>query len=717
MKAIWSLLLLIVFLNNPCLSQTQSDDTIFIKNIPSDGVLLDKGWKFYPGDDPKYASLDFKEKGGEAVNPSLQLDQLPGVRRAGIGWFRIKLKVDSAWRDKAVGITLSQLGATEFYLNGESINRFGKVSSIYGEEKTVGIWRTAFNSKFGKNENQVLAVRYSYNQNNLYLKTGGLPYCLWIKIYPPNKNINEFSGFIKGNYTLAGIALTIDFIAALLTLFFFFSFPSRREYLYYGLYFVFCSLGNIVQANLADEGHAVWPSANIYMLIIYSSILFYMVANNFYLVGMYALLKINRTRFYWLIVSYGIIAITLAPILPAWSGVLPALFFPLTCFEILPIYFRAARKNFRGAWILFISTCIYLLTLIGVVMALIENDHVKLVQMMVYSVIMPALGLVIFLAGDFAKISFSLQSRIDEVEKLSKKTIAQEKEKQEILAAQKEKLEQEVEERTSELSKSLKDLKATQTQLIQSEKMASLGELTAGIAHEIQNPLNFVNNFSELNEELIDEMNKALEEKDLEAARNISNNVKQNLEKTVQHGKRADAIVKGMLQHSRSGAGQKEDTPINSLANEFLWLTYKGIRAKDALFSANIQTEFDDSIGTVNIIPQDIGRVLVNLYNNAFYVVREKEQQSLNGYEPSVTVTTKKGNGMFEISVKDNGTGIPENIRQKIFQPFFTTKPTGQGTGLGLSLSYDIIKAHGGEIKVQSEVGKGSDFIICLPLA
>jgi signal transduction histidine kinase len=262
----------------------------------------------------------------------------------------------------------------------------------------------------------------------------------------------------------------------------------------------------------------------------------------------------------------------------------------------------------------------------------------------------------------------------------------------------------------------LAELKSAQAQLIHAEKMASLGELTAGIAHEIQNPLNFVNNFSELNGELLDEMDKALEETDIHTARNISGSVRQNLEKTLQHGKRADAIVKGMLQHSRSGSGQKETTDINALANEFLWLTFKGLRAKDNDFSANIMTEFDHEIGTVNIIPQDIGRVLVNLYNNAFYAVREKAKQSPDGYEPNIMVTTRRTNEMAEISVRDNGAGIPENIRQKIFQPFFTTKPAGQGTGLGLSLSYDIIKAHGGEIKVETKEGEFAEFVFQLPV-
>ncbi len=265
-----------------------------------------------------------------------------------------------------------------------------------------------------------------------------------------------------------------------------------------------------------------------------------------------------------------------------------------------------------------------------------------------------------------------------------------------------------LQEQKQKVETTLHDLKSTQTQLIQSEKMASLGELTAGIAHEIQNPLNFVNNFSEVSTELVDEMNEEMAKGNYDEAKEIANDVKQNLEKINHHGKRADDIVKGMLQHSRSSSGIKEPTDINALCDEYLRLSYHGLRAKDKNFNATIKTDFDNLIGNINIIPQDIGRVVLNLINNAFYAVNEKQKQNLPGYESTVTVKTSRnplsgGRGAeVLISVTDNGNGIPQNIVDKIFQPFFTTKPTGQGTGLGLSLSYDIVKAHGGELKVET---------------
>jgi two-component system NtrC family sensor kinase len=262
----------------------------------------------------------------------------------------------------------------------------------------------------------------------------------------------------------------------------------------------------------------------------------------------------------------------------------------------------------------------------------------------------------------------------------------------------------------------LSELKSTQAQLVQSEKMASLGELTAGIAHEIQNPLNFVNNFSEVNKELLVEMKDEIKKGNMNEVNAIADDVISNEEKIIHHGKRADAIVKGMLQHSRSSTGKKEPTNINALADEYLRLSYHGLRAKDKEFNATMNTDFDQTIGKINIIPQDIGRVLLNLYNNAFYAVTEKKKQQPEGYEPTVSICTKKINDKVEIRVKDNGNGIPQKVVDKIFQPFFTTKPTGQGTGLGLSLSYDIIKAHGGEIKVETNEGKGSEFIMQLPI-
>ena len=283
---------------------------------------------------------------------------------------------------------------------------------------------------------------------------------------------------------------------------------------------------------------------------------------------------------------------------------------------------------------------------------------------------------------------------------------------------------QEIDIQKAKVEKTLEELKTTQAQLIQSEKMASLGELTAGIAHEIQNPLNFVNNFSEVNNELIEELKSEMPfpiaiGMNFEEQAGKLNAIYQNNEKIKYHGKRADAIVKGMLQHSRSSDGQKEPTDINALADEYLRLAYHGFRAKDNSFNARTETHFESSIGKINIIRHDVGRVILNLLNNAFYAVNEKAKlrSSPGGYDPQVTVSTRKVGERIEIKMEDNGNGIPQKIVDKIFQPFFTTKPTGQGTGLGLSMAYDIItKGHGGELKVVTKENEGSEFVILLPL-
>jgi signal transduction histidine kinase len=265
--------------------------------------------------------------------------------------------------------------------------------------------------------------------------------------------------------------------------------------------------------------------------------------------------------------------------------------------------------------------------------------------------------------------------------------------------------------------KTLAALRKTQTQLIQSEKMASLGELTAGIAHEIQNPLNFVNNFSEVNKEMVDELEEELRNGNIAEALTIATSIRQNEEKINHHGKRADFIVKGMLQHSRTSTGEKQETNINVLADEFLKLSYHGLRAKDKSFNAEMVTNFDEKLPKVNIVQQDIGRVLLNLFNNAFYAVNQKQKTAGSDYKPTVTVTTfAPPSGGWEATVKDNGNGIPDAIKDKIMQPFFTTKPTGEGTGLGLSLSYDIVvKGHGGKIEVETKEGEYTIFTVLLP--
>jgi signal transduction histidine kinase/ligand-binding sensor domain-containing protein len=288
--------------------------------------------------------------------------------------------------------------------------------------------------------------------------------------------------------------------------------------------------------------------------------------------------------------------------------------------------------------------------------------------------------------------------------------------KQRILRNERQRTQEKELAQAKEIEKAYTELKATQAQLIQSEKMASLGELTAGIAHEIQNPMNFINNFSDINAELIDEMNEEIKAGKAAEASDVAKTIKENNAKINFHGKRADSIIKGMLMHSRTSGGTREPVDINQLADEYLRLAYHGLRARDQSFNVTIETDFDPAVPKINVVPQDIGRVLLNLFNNSFYAVGEKGKQAGQEYKSTVRVSTKKEGNQLELRIRDNGNGIPKKVLDKIFQPFFTTKPTGQGTGLGLSLSYDIMKAHGGELKAETEEGKFAEFILRLPL-
>ena len=404
--------------------------------------------------------------------------------------------------------------------------------------------------------------------------------------------------------------------------------------------------------------------------------------------------------------------------IPSKSHIFWAIFFDILEFTLLGglLYLIAKDERFKTVKFLVVAIVPYLVvSIVSEAIRFISksfySDQQKLISAINTFAVLWGLGVVLV-----------TRKQQKELTKARKRT-QEEEENNKVISAVKAQLEVQVAERTAELTKqkeeleqTLNELKSAQTQLVQSEKMASLGELTAGIAHEIQNPLNFVNNFSDINSELIDEMVAESLSGNVDEAKLIADDIKQNNQKIAFHGKRADAIVKSMLQHSRKNTGQREPSDVNALCDEYIRLSYHGLRAKDKSFNAEFKTDFDETIGKINIVPQDIGRVLLNLFNNAFYAVNEKGKERGQEFKPWVFVQTKKLNGKVQITVKDNGDGIPQNIVDKIFQPFFTTKPTGSGTGLGLSLSYDIIKAHGGEITINTTEGEGSEFIVQLPV-
>ncbi len=410
---------------------------------------------------------------------------------------------------------------------------------------------------------------------------------------------------------------------------------------------------------------------------------------------------------------YGVVGLFIVEIIfhthPVTQWVWSALFFYL-------IWICLKERDFS-----FARQVIY--AVLPVVVLSLFSDLMKLIQVSAYKKIEGFIDLA-FAAALTWMIALLVKSNRQQkaLENERRKTKEQE-ERNKFVEGQKDQLEVLVNARTAELTKqkeelqhAIAELKSAQAQLIQSEKMASLGELTAGIAHEIQNPLNFVNNFSDVNAELIDELKEELSYGHKDEAIAIANSIRENEQKINHHGKRADAIVKGMLQHSRSSTGQKEPTDVNVLADEYLRLAYHGLRAKDKTFNATLKTDYDQNIQKVNVVPQEIGRVILNLITNAFYAVADKKKLLHDAYSPTVSVSTRQYADKVEIKVADNGNGIPQPLLGKIFQPFFTTKPTGEGTGLGLSLSYDIVKAHGGELQLKTTEGNGTEFLIELPV-
>jgi signal transduction histidine kinase len=480
-------------------------------------------------------------------------------------------------------------------------------------------------------------------------------------------------------------------------------------------------LGTLTQKSLLDAGE---------VLTIH-------LAFGLLLAAVYTYLKRRHSWFFYLV----IIALAVSFGYQCFIEPLPDGQFLIPFFLVLIDYIRVSwlgkrygDSNNKLPWnsLRFLLFALLLLILSAAIMGIVQSltslgDNAFILAFVVLFFVFAVLlsipiGLSLSLVHDYTHTYRSMRLNLEEVQKLSAKTLAQEHEKQQILATQNETLERQVKQRTAELNQSLETLKATQNQLIQKEKMASLGELTAGVAHEIQNPLNFVNNFSEVSAELLDELleerEKAPEHQDKKLENELLTDLQQNMQKITHHGQRASSIVRSMLAHSRTSSGQMEPTNLNALTDEYLRLAYHGQRAAHPNFNYQLITDFSADIPTLNLAAQDMGRVLLNLYTNSFYALQQKQQLVPDFYEPTLWVSTVVKEGKFvEIRVRDNGTGIPQAILQKVFQSFFTTKPTGEGTGLGLSLSYDIVtKAHQGSLEVTSTEGEGTEFVITLPV-
>jgi two-component system, NtrC family, sensor kinase len=704
-----------VLLSFFCKAQNFEDKGYWSEVIRYNHLPIDSLWLFHAGND--LSAMDSNNANWNVANTEL-LQNRNGKPLAmqGVGWYRKAFSVPVNLRGKPIILRMAQFGASEIFLDGKLIQRYGAVGSTIEDEKIFVPHKSTIIS-LDSQSHHTLLVHYSNmhaNRAGYANKHVGFRLLISLPEVEPLADID--------NFTSLSVSIGMIFIFSIYFFFVWLFYPKRLASLITMLLLLnFCVVLTSVYFTLKEnEWEPLLRASNTASIT--SAWL-----NFFLLLVLYALYyKGKMPRRTWFIVA-GMTICVFAVLNPRFAFLIGILAI-LVYVEIIRMFILGIRNNATGFWILLMGFLIQQAGFFLFVVDVFNWFPVYTSQLLLVQMIFPQLGIpltyALHLAWEFRSANRDLRLQLIHVNELSQKNLEQEQEKQQLLASQNETLEIQVQERTAALSKSLSELKSTQSQLIQTEKMASLGELTAGIAHEIQNPLNFVNNFSDVNKELIEELKaeriKPKAERDEQLESEILNDLRENEEKINHHGKRADAIVKGMLQHSRQSSGQKESTEINKLADEYLRLSYHGLRAKDKSFNATIETDFDNSIGKINIIPQDIGRVLLNLFNNGFYAVNEKKktegEKQKEAYNPTVSLSTKKSDDHIEIHVKDNGNGISQKILDKIFQPFFTTKPTGQGTGLGLSLSYDIIKAHGGEIKVESKDGEGSEFIIQLPL-
>ncbi|MFC6222389.1 ATP-binding protein [Hymenobacter artigasi] len=690
-----------------------------IDRLPAAGLLLQKGWRYHAGDDPAWARPDFDDSGWNTVTVSRDGQPLPARALAGSGWFRLRLRLGDSLRQQALGLqTEPVLAGFDVFSNGRRIGSYGTYSPDPARVRTGSPSAPPLDLRPSAAGELVLAVRYAPRQPTPWLRA----YLAQSKLCDLRLRLRELAP-IRQEYTdnsraaavYAGMAGIFLLLGLLHLVFYRYNRtqPANRYFAYY-------ALGTAISALLTTY----WFSASVEEdAVAYGVAMIGLLLGALYsLRALYALFEVRPG---WLYKILGASAIPVVLLMTGErmrsepTGLLCYIgFMVVLTLDQLWLIGRALRQRRRGAGLLGsgFASGIILLAAIFTNLYLIRQMPALVALLTTLAFVLPALGISLYLAREFALDAQLLQVKLGEVEHLSAQTLAQEQEKQTLLAAQNDTLEHQVAERTGELQRSLTDLRATQAQLIQKEKMASLGELTAGIAHEIQNPLNFVNNFSEVSTELVAELKEAQAAGDAEEVTALADDLAQNLGKISHHGRRAAAIVRGMLEHSRTSTGERAPTDLNQLCDEYLRLAYQGLRAKDKSFNATLKTDFASGLPLVEAAGADVGRVLLNLFGNAFYAVQKRQQVGEAGYQPTVSVSTKRAGEQVEIQVSDNGTGIPADVRAKIFQPFFTTKPTGEGTGLGLSLSYDIItKAHGGTLAVASQPGQGTEFIIGLP--
>ena len=717
------IILLMLLSTGAILCQTNDTTYIYGDSLKTNNIQIFKGWDYHPGDDSTWGLPAFSSVGWKTVNCTLDLDSIKAYKWNGIGWFRKTIVIDSSLMNKTVALTLNHYGASQFYINGKLINSFGTVSKNSDGEKIYYSNSEPIIINFNSSSTYLFAVRYS---NHLPIDHSYL-YKIFrntIGFYATFKNWTEginFYGITQANDSvlnawLIGILLSISVIYFLLFLFY----SKQKEYLYYTI-FTF-SLALALATSLFDN-------------IIYSEAFYFLsfeiISRITLFAGFLGVLAFLYQIFYGRMLKLFRYFLTLGIGIFIWEMIIPVngtirkvvlAFVFITSIEILRVLFLAIKRKKNNAWVIGAGVCVFTVGILSVIIYGLAGGQVNSIYVILILLFSIPLSMSIYLARSSSQTNKNLETQLATVKQLSEEAIEKEKTaaklaiETQLVRAENERKTQELE-YAKEIEKAYTELKSTQAQLIHSEKMASLGELTAGIAHEIKNPLNFVNNFSEVSRELLDEIKVELKNKNNDGAVQLIEDLKQNLDKINQHGKRADSIVKGMLLHSRGTSGEKVLTNINDLLDQYVTLAYHGLRAQDKEFNISIEKDYDETLEKINVVPQDISRVFLNLINNACYAAYDKKKKSSdNNFSPILKVSTKSLDGKVEIRIGDNGNGIPAEILDKIFQPFFTTKPTGEGTGLGLSLSYDIIvKQHSGEIKFESEEGTYTEFIITLP--
>ncbi|WP_144051677.1 ATP-binding protein [Fibrisoma limi] len=681
-----------------------------IDSLPRQGIVLDKGWKFHVGDNPDWANPNFDDSRWDSFNPAIQSRQLP---QQGIGWLRIRLQIAPPLRGKTIGLLIQQSGASDLFLNGKLVGQNGQISPQKRIEVGAGRGNLPFIA-LSADSVQLLAIRYAFS-NEQWLPVKWREAFVVVRAvsteFAQVDSVDQLSTSMWETL-LFGIFLALGILQLLLYV----VSTQQQATLNLGLFLVTQGITHLIAT---DSLIKVTGVTQVGLTLDLLKILFTIaltLSGYCYLIGIYQYFQQPKRFLFYTTAALTLATTPICFFFPSFEGLaLFILAILVPWLEILRIGVVSLKQKKSGAKLFTIAHGVLVAVFIVYTLAVFVPSFSNFIghfgdNLFLISFLGLALTISLLLSNERAATNKLLRKQLAELEKLSQKTIAQEQEKQHLLATQNERLEQEVEARTAEL-------KASQAQLIQKEKLASLGELTAGIAHEIQNPLNFVNNFSEVSAELVAEQKEALAKGDLEEAGFIADDLSSNLHKINHHGGRAAAIVRGMLEHSRTDSGEKRPTDLNALVDEYLKIAYHGLRAKDKNFTCELVTDFDGKLSKVDVVPQEIGRVVLNLFNNALYAVNERAKQtSAPDYKPRVGVRTRRLADKVEVQVSDNGTGIPESIKAKIFQPFFTTKPTGEGTGLGLSLSYDIVtKGHGGTLTVESTEGKGTEFVLSLP--